>query len=409
MDMSMIRAVIKNLNLMPLITFIIGFFIGLVIFGWGLTPVNYVDGTPQDLRSVDYQQYYLRGLAGQYAQNEIDAAQARSAIDAQNWPDAGIAICDAVNRSASGSLDSNGNMIVLPNPRANNQLSKLVEVLGQGNCEQIQANAGAGIAAGGEAVIPADGESSGRGLAGWLTSLGWLLVLLLLVGAFWWFWNNNSNGFGYDDDESLFPVEAPGRKQKAAAVAGAGASSAPEMDYYESVEGSASASTVSNDDSEGGIIPISTYRTSYSYGQDSYDDSFSIENGNGEFLGECGVGISETVGSGGSRAVTALEVWLFDKNDIRTITKVAMSENTWMDEALKAKLEPKGEAVLAGEEEVIVLETASLIINARITELDYGSNPELPENSYFERLSIEMSAWAKNDGGGNDDDGFDFG
>lgn len=401
MDISMIRAVIKNLNLMPLITFIIGFFIGLVIFGWGLTPVSYVNGTPQDLRTVDYQQYYLRGVAGQYSQGEIDAAQARAAIDAQNWPDAGIAICDAVNRSAAGSLDATGNTIVNANPRANNQLTKLVEVLGQGNCEQILANAGAS----GDAVAPVEGEeSTGRGLAGWATSLGWLLVLLLLVGAFWWFWNNNSDGFGYNDDESLYPVDPPSQKQAAVS-----SSAAPATDYYESAEDSVSTATAAESDSDGGIIPISTYRTSYSYGQDSYDDSFSIENANGEFLGECGVGISETVGSGGSRAVTALEVWLFDKNDIRTITKVAMSENTWMDEALKAKLEPKGEAVLAGEDEVIVLETASLIINARITELDYGSNPELPESSYFERLSIEMSAWAKNDAGGSDDDGFDFG
>ena len=74
-----------------------------------------------------------------------------------------------------------------------------------------------------------------------------------------------------------------------------------------------------------------------------------------------------------------------------------------MDEAVRAKLEPKGEPVMVSPDEVIVLETASLIINARITEIEYGSNPELPENSYFERLSVEMSAWAKNDSGGSDD------
>lgn len=401
MDTSMIRAVIKNLNLMPLITFIVGFFIGLVIFGWGLTPVDYVDATPQELRTVDYQQFYLRGLADQYAQNQLNADQARAALDAANWADSGIALCDAVNRAASGSTDADGNLIVLPNPAARDRLEKLVEVLGQGNCATILANAGANP----DAPLPAnDAAQAGGGLARWLTSLGWLLVLLLLVGAFWWFWNNNSDG--YDDDEGLLPINPPGGRASAASSSVAAAPSA-KADYLDDDEVFESSASSSSDSGSGGVIPISTYRTTYNYGQDAYDDSFSIENSAGEFLGECGVGISETVGSGGSRAVTALEVWLFDKNDIRTITKVAMSENTFMDEALKAKLEPKGEPVLVGEDEVIVLETASLIINAKVNDMSYGSDPNLPENSYFDRLSFEIMAWAKNDGE-TADDGFDF-
>jgi hypothetical protein len=93
--------------------------------------------------------------------------------------------------------------------------------------------------------------------------------------------------------------------------------------------------------------------------------------------------------------VTAFEVWLFDKNDIRTITKVVMSEHAFYDEALKAKLAPKGEPVLARQDETIVLETATLIINADITELEYGSSGELPDASYFDRFTVELSAWAK--------------
>ncbi len=400
MDTSMIRAVVKNLNLMPLITFIVGFFIGLVIFGWGLTPVDYVDATPQELRTVDYQQFYLRGLADQYAQNQLNADQAKAALDAVNWPDSGIAICDAVNRAASGSTDGDGNLIVLPNPAAKDRLEKLVEVLGQGNCATIMANAGANP----DAPLADQAAETGGGLVRWLTSLGWLLVLLLLVGAFWWFWNNNSDG--YDDDEGLLPINPPGGRtaSSSSSVSSAAATKTEYLDDADIDMGSSSADTSGG---SGGVIPISTYRTTYNYGQDAYDDSFSIENSAGEFLGECGVGISETIGSGGSRAVTALEVWLFDKNDIRTITKVAMSENTFMDEALKAKLEPKGEPVLVGQDEVIVLETASLIINAKINDIAYGSDPELPENSYFDRLSFEIMAWAKNDGE-SADDGFDF-
>ena len=63
--------------------------------------------------------------------------------------------------------------------------------------------------------------------------------------------------------------------------------------------------------------PVGKFTTTYNLGDDYYDLSFSIELPSGEFLGECGVSISETLGTTPPRPVTALEVWLFDKNDIR--------------------------------------------------------------------------------------------
>ena len=51
--------------------------------------------------------------------------------------------------------------------------------------------------------------------------------------------------------------------------------------------------------------------------------------------------------------------------------------------------------MLARENETIVLETATLIINAEITEMDYGDSADMPDGSYFERFTIELSAWAK--------------
>ena len=61
--------------------------------------------------------------------------------------------------------------------------------------------------------------------------------------------------------------------------------------------------------------PITQTMTTYMLGDDLYDESFSIDTQGGEFLGEYGVGVSETVGVGDPKKVTALEVWLFDKND----------------------------------------------------------------------------------------------
>jgi hypothetical protein len=154
------------------------------------------------------------------------------------------------------------------------------------------------------------------------------------------------------------------------------------------------ASTYVSRDQELAATPIARFRTEFQRGHDTYDDSFSIENAQGDFLGECGVGISETIGMDTPKNVTAFEVWLFDKNDIRTVTKVIMSDHAFFDEALKAKLAPKGEPILAREGETIVLETATLIVNAEITNMNYGAG-SLPPKSFFEQFVVELSAWAK--------------
>lgn len=138
--------------------------------------------------------------------------------------------------------------------------------------------------------------------------------------------------------------------------------------------------------------PLAQFVTSYAIGEDYYDQSFSIETATGEFLGECGVGISEAIGVGDPKKVTAFEIWLFDKNDIRTVTKVLMTEHCYHDDALRAKLAPKGEAVLGGEGVIIDLSTASLKIQAKVIEMEYGEG-NLPPNSFVTRLTVELAAW----------------
>lgn len=138
------------------------------------------------------------------------------------------------------------------------------------------------------------------------------------------------------------------------------------------------------------------FQTTYSRGDDSFDKSFIIENANGDFLGECGVSISEAVGTTeGARSVTAFEIWLFDKNDTRTITKVVMSDHAYQDDALRAKLATRGESLRAQYDETIALETVSLMINAEITEIDYANIA--PHNGVFDRFTIDLSAWVKGD------------
>lgn len=141
--------------------------------------------------------------------------------------------------------------------------------------------------------------------------------------------------------------------------------------------------------------PLKQYMSAYVQGRGQYDDSFSIEDANEMFLGECGAGISETIGVGEPTKVTAIEVWLFDKEDfVRTITNVFVSEHAANDPALRSKLEQKGDLVVAKPGAVAVLETNTLRLQARIVEMDYGSGP-LPPNSYFEKMTIELAAWRK--------------
>lgn len=138
--------------------------------------------------------------------------------------------------------------------------------------------------------------------------------------------------------------------------------------------------------------PLATFRTTYTIGDDLYDDSFSIESPTGDFLGECGVGIGEVIGLEEPKKVAAFEVWLFDKNDIQTVTKVLMSNYAYNDEESHARLSAKGDPVLAESGGVVSLETASLKIDVRIVDMSYGEGP-LPEESFFERVTVELSAW----------------
>lgn len=142
----------------------------------------------------------------------------------------------------------------------------------------------------------------------------------------------------------------------------------------------------------GEIPPMHQFTTTYVMGDNLFDDSFSIESVSGEFLGECGVGISESIGVGEAKRVTAFDVWLFDQNDISTVTKVLMSAHAYYDDALREELEKKGEPVLAEPGSEFFLETQNLRIIARVMDMVYGEGP-LPDESYFERISLELSIW----------------
>lgn len=347
-------------GLAALVAFIAGLIIGLVVLGWGLFPVQYTGTDPSGL-FPEYQAVFIRNAAELFSFDN-NQEKLRSALS--GWGGDALA-CEL----ASASTDA-GDQARL--------VAAATIVNGQG-CTGLAAapvatvpGAGATVAPGQEDTATAE-EGSSNLLP--LLLLGLLLFLLLL--AILYVWNRRRTlTEGEEPGETTYSRPSPVAK-----------SSRPTMGAAAAIPVAPAAEPVA--------VPIARFRTAYTRGHDTYDDAFSIENANGDFLGECGVGISETIGATAPKNVTAFEVWLFDKNDIRTITKVIMSDHAFFDDALKAKLAPKGEPVLARESETIVLETATLLINAEITEMEYGQASELPDTSYFERFTIELSAWAK--------------
>jgi hypothetical protein len=319
------------------VAFIVGLLIGLVVLGWWLWPVQWTDATPDALAST-YEDIYVRNVAELYA---FDGNQDKVRAAYEGWG-GDVAACQLAVTSTD--------------PADQQRLIAAATVVNGQGC----ANVGA----------PPEEAGAGSNL---LPTLFLLLLLLLLLGAIVYVFSRRSALLGGTGSDRTIDEGVPG-----SIPASTRRPPTPTGDVQEPV-----------------AIPIARFRTNYSRGHDTYDDSFSIENKNGDFLGECGVGISETIGADSPKNVTAFEVWLFDKNDIRTITKVIMSDHAFFDEAIKAKLAPKGEPVLAREHETIVLETASLIINAEITEMEYSVNNGLPENSTFDQFTIELSAWVK--------------
>lgn len=321
--------------------FVLGFVIGLFVFGWGLTPVTYTGAGPQDLLP-QYREAYIRNLADLYS---FDGNQERVRASLSVWADAPSFACQM--SAASGD------------PADSARLQALATVLNGTGCVGVSITP----------IAPGSGETEGGGTTSFLLICALGLILAILLGAIALLWQRqqpstpkgSGSGFGQKGQPLTdAPVMAPVGGEEVQAT------------------------------------PVARFRTTYTRGHDSYDDSFSIENTNGDFLGECGAGVSETIGVDSPKRVTALEVWLFDKNDIRTVTKVLMSDYAFFkDEAIKAKLAPKGEPVLVRQGETAVLETASLIINATISEVIYGTDEGLPEKSYFERLVVELSAWSK--------------
>jgi hypothetical protein len=347
--MDKIREQLKNPLIAAAAGFVVGLIIGLFVLGWWWFPVKWINASPQDLRS-DLKVDYLRMAIASYTKDQdIVAAQ-------QRWmelgPDANNLLTDVVKApqrlnpaeiATFGTIVQSAPLATLPVGKPTATVTK---------------------AAVATATKPAS-TPAGKGGTNWIALLGVLCVLLLVVAAaaayLLFFRNRKPKG-------EATPVQQAQEISR----------SAERTDYT----------------TEGQPTPIAQFMTTYMSGDDLYDDSFSIDSPSGDFLGECGVGISDTIGVGDPKKVTAFEVWLFDKNDIQTVTKVIMSPHAFNDPSIRQRLESKGEPIMAENGKHVLLETATLQLEARVVEMSFGAGA-LPTNSFFDRLTLELALWPK--------------
>jgi hypothetical protein len=340
---SLLSSVFGNITAKPLnlaiAAFVVGVIFGWLVIGWGLWPVEWTDASPLHLGDR-YQTEYVYMVVDSYVKNRnLELAQQRlSTLEGKEVP-----ILKAMTE----------------NPGSDPVTNDAVEMF-------YQAYSTGGIA---DQPSEGEGEPAGDGEAqtsntGTVLLVSCAVVLVLaaaLIGVYF--------------------LKSRGRQptgMTAAMRAQEYTRQAQQTDY----------------EAMGKDAPIAQWMTTYLLGDDLFDDSFSIDSPSGEFLGECGVGIADTIGVGEPKRVSAFEVWLFDKNDIQTVTKVLMSGHTYNDEGSHNRLAAKGEPSLALPNTEVILETKTLRMVGRVMDMDYGTG-HLPENSFFQRITLELAIWPK--------------
>ena len=142
-----------------------------------------------------------------------------------------------------------------------------------------------------------------------------------------------------------------------------------------------------------GRPPLKQWRGTYTLGQDNYDEFFTIETEDGDFMGESGIGIMDSKPGTSPKEVWSFDVGLFDKTDITTLSRVVMSDHAFNDETLRAKVEanPQAEAILAEPGKKFSFDTTALRVDAEIEEVEYGDD----EKTFFSKLTANLKVFLK--------------
>lgn len=345
--MEAVREYLKKPVVTGAVGLVLGILIGWLVIGWGIWPVKWVDATPSQLRA-DLKEDYLRMAIDSYtARPDTQLAKSRY---------------EALGEDADKLLQQ-----IMASPETQNpvMITAFSEAVSAATLPAAEVTLPAGMAEEGEEPEAEAAESSsGSSVSKVLVPLICVVLAAALVAVVAYFFiRSRRGGVGANPIENVSPQPAVSQEEWTAAPKSA-------------------------------ETPMVQFMASYKLGDDLFDDSFSIDSPAGEFLGECGVGISEPIGVGEPKKVTAFEVWLFDKNDIQTVTKVLMSAHAFSDEATRQRLAAKGEPIPAEPGVETILETQTLRLVARVVDMGYGDGA-MPAESFFDRFILELAVWSK--------------
>ncbi|MCC7355820.1 MAG: hypothetical protein IT330_18920 [Anaerolineae bacterium] len=335
------------------IVFVVGLLIGWLGLGWWLLPVRWINTDPVDLRPTARQQY-LDMIAESYDLTK-DAPRAQLRLQSWSREEAGrLVLAQADQYQSEGKL------------MEERRLRALAQALNLTGAATTQPQPTATRPT--PATTPATGT---RGRLAGLLGIGLAVPLLAIGGGIlYYLWRQRRATTGEapaaePEEEEFAPAAAPAVRPAAARAARPAAPPAASMQEF---------------------------TATYNLGDSEYDQSFTIEDASGNYRGECGIGVAEKVGSTAGPA-TALEVWLFDKSDIRTVTKLLLTDFAYNDPGIRSRLATKGDMVLAVPGQSFILETQALVAAAEITELDYATVD--PPRSSMARLTVKLRVQAK--------------
>ncbi len=409
--------------LWPLIAFAAGLLIGWLGIGWGVWPVSYKNALPMDLRPTE-RNAYLSMVAESYAgSGDLDTARERLAT----WSADELA-------TTLGSLQDD---LSTTNAKAAGDVQLLGTALGLG---ALSAEAPAAVS---PQATPATAAGGATLLKTICTTVLWVVLILAgIAGLIYLFnlwrvarnrqpspaitpeilqpaertsseiaaaakrrWLPENEDVGIEEPEPIPATVRPASAERTVrqvedlteeplpsflgqreSVRPAGASIArPTTPAAEPVRRTPVAQPTS-------LTKLGDFVAIYQMGEPDYDEAFDINDPIDGYVGQCGLQLSDPIGSDRDQAA-ALQAWLWDTSDPDTRLTVLMSEGAYRDTALRAQQ--------AGEHTVIAvrpgvefeIETHDLLLRGRVEKLEYTDQE--PARSIFSELQLRLQAYRK--------------
>ena len=314
------------------VAFLAGVALGWLVIGWWLWPVSWTDADPWDLRA-EYQKVYVTLTTESYTQsrNTDLVKEALDGWDSQALADLMMTLQDQA-----------------PDPATRQRLADMASALALPSGGAAEQTESTGL---GESAFSLPVPPVGNRLVTVCGTAGAMLVVFVLI---------------------IFAVST--RPWESISV------------WIQRAQRSRAVKTPE--------LVTGHFVSTYIQGRDDaqeypgYDDYFSIEAPNGQFLGECGLCVGRILGRETPRRVTALEMVLFDSFDHRTETRILMSRHAYEDAGLRQELMTRGELILVEPGVQSLVETINLQMLATITSAEYADQE--PPEGVFRRVTVEL-------------------